>query len=129
MRFAMHYGFEMKFCNPNSGNEKGNVENKVGTLRRNLLVPEPIIKELNTLGTKLLEKCAIKNKQIHYKLKQPIDTLFEKEKKLMKAFNPIPFDTARYEKRKVNKFGLVEYSSCHYSASPSYVGEYIKLYY
>jgi transposase len=41
MRFSTHYGFSVKFCNPDSGNEKGNVENKVGTIRRNLFVPEP----------------------------------------------------------------------------------------
>jgi transposase len=37
LRFKIHYGFEVVFCNPASGNEKGNVENKVGYLRRNLL--------------------------------------------------------------------------------------------
>ena len=34
-RFAAHYGFQAKFCNPASGNEKGSVENKVGYFRRN----------------------------------------------------------------------------------------------
>jgi transposase len=29
-RFKAHYGFQAIFCNPNAGNEKGNVENKVG---------------------------------------------------------------------------------------------------
>ena len=42
-RFATHYGFEIKLCNPNSGHEKGNVENKVGTIRRNFFVPEPCL--------------------------------------------------------------------------------------
>lgn len=40
-RFKQHYGFSATFCNPNSGNEKGNVECKVGYHRRNLLVPIP----------------------------------------------------------------------------------------
>lgn len=40
-RFKEHYGFEAIFCNPGKGNEKGNVENKVGYLRRNILVPVP----------------------------------------------------------------------------------------
>lgn len=34
-RFQCHYRFEAIFCNPNSGNEKGNVENKCGYSRRN----------------------------------------------------------------------------------------------
>ncbi|GAW27811.1 hypothetical protein ULO1_03810 [Carboxydocella sp. ULO1] len=37
-RFALHYGFECNFCNPNSGHEKGSVENKVGYHRRNFFV-------------------------------------------------------------------------------------------
>ena len=32
----MHQGFNSNFCNPNSGNEKGLVENKVDFYRRNL---------------------------------------------------------------------------------------------
>ena len=35
MRFTMHHRFKAEFCNPDSPNEKGNVENKVGYLRRN----------------------------------------------------------------------------------------------
>ena len=30
LRFKCHYGFDVTFCNPYSGHEKGNVENKVG---------------------------------------------------------------------------------------------------
>ena len=37
--FVAHYRLEVRFCNPYSGNEKGSVENAVGFLRRNLMVP------------------------------------------------------------------------------------------
>ena len=40
-QFRAHYRFESRYCNPYSGNEKGSVENAVGFLRRNLLVPVP----------------------------------------------------------------------------------------
>lgn len=39
--FCAHHGFEARFCNPYSGHEKGSVENAVGFVRRNLMVPEP----------------------------------------------------------------------------------------
>ena len=45
-RFRLHYGFEARFCNPNSGNENGNVENKVGFIRRNYMVPAPKVGDL-----------------------------------------------------------------------------------
>ena len=38
-RFRLHYGFEATFTNPYAGQEKGSVENAVGTFRRNRLVP------------------------------------------------------------------------------------------
>jgi len=126
-RFSMHYGFNIKFCNPNSGNEKGNVENKVGTIRRNLFVPEPIIKELDSFNQKLLEDCDDLNKEDHYRLKEPKTLLFEQEKELMVPVSKIPFDTAKYETRKVNKYGLVEFSGCRYSASPRYIGQFVNL--
>ena len=40
-QFKGHYRFESRYCDPYSGNEKGSVENAVGFLRRNLLVPVP----------------------------------------------------------------------------------------
>ena len=43
LRFAEHFGFEVAICNPGAGNEKGNVENKIGYHRRNFLVPVPSV--------------------------------------------------------------------------------------
>ena len=126
-RFATHYGFAIKFCNPNSGNEKGNVERMVGTIRRNLFVPEPKITDLNSYNQHLLGKCLKLNQEKHYIHKVPKEQLFEAEKALMVSINPVPFDTAKYETRKVNKYGLVEYAKCRYSVSPKYVGQYVML--
>ena len=127
MRFATHYGFSIKLCNPDSGHEKGNVENKVGTLRRNLFVPEPTIDNLEDFNARLLKECEARHKKTHYRLKKPIEKLFESEKALMIPLNKIIFDTSKYETRKVNKYGLIEFSGCRYSASPKYVGQSVTL--
>jgi len=127
MRFSTHYGFHVKFCNPDSGNEKGNVENKVGTIRRNLFVPEPDITDLDSFNAGLLKKCLERNKEVHYRFKEPIEKLFEQEKSLMIPVSKVPFDTAKYETRKVNKYGLIDYSSHRYSVSPKYVGQSVIL--
>lgn len=57
MRFCMHHRFKAVFCNPDSPHEKGNVENKVGYLRRNYLLPPPLIEDLDAFNIKLLEMC------------------------------------------------------------------------
>lgn len=53
-----HYRFESRYCNPYSGNEKGSVENAVGFLRRNLLVPVPSFGGLAELNAFLERGCA-----------------------------------------------------------------------
>ena len=55
-RFCEHYRFKPVFMNPESGWEKGSVENKVGYLRRNELVPIPEFKSLPDKNTELLAR-------------------------------------------------------------------------
>ena len=56
-RFMLHYRFQADFCNPASGNEKGNVENKVGYSRRNFFVPVPTITSFEEFNQELWKKC------------------------------------------------------------------------
>ena len=56
-RFAQHYRFKPVFMNPASGWEKGNVENKVGYIRNNLLVPTPRFKSLSEFNEKAFNMC------------------------------------------------------------------------
>ncbi len=52
------YRFESHYCNPHSGNEKGSVENAVGFLRRNPLVPVPSFSSMAELDRHLADGCA-----------------------------------------------------------------------
>ena len=56
-RFREHYRFQAVFMNPGEGHEKGNVENKVGYHRRNLLVPIPRFLNLPDFNRQLLKMC------------------------------------------------------------------------
>ena len=55
--FVAHYRLEVRFCNPYSGNEKGSVENAVGFLRRNLMVPPMHAESYGQLSRFMLERC------------------------------------------------------------------------
>ena len=79
-RFMLHYRFQADFCNPASGNEKGNVENKVGYSRRNAFVPVPVITSFEEFNEQLLEWCEKDADRLHYKHKVPIRELFRREK-------------------------------------------------
>ena len=65
-RFTAHFGFDFVFCNPNAGHEKGTVENKVGAIGRELLVPLPQIWNLKTFNEKLLSRCMARSDKHRY---------------------------------------------------------------
>lgn len=118
-RFKMHYGFEARFCNPYAGYEKGNVESKVGEIRRDLFVPVPEIDDVMQYNAELLDKHKIKASEYHYKKHIKISDLFEEDKK---AFLPLPihpFNVCRYETFKADGYGNVCIDGKHhYSTRP-----------
>ena len=66
-RFRAQYGFRVSFCNPDAGYEKGNVENKIGTERRNIFVPVPTYQTIEEFNKTLLPEHEKKASEIHYK--------------------------------------------------------------
>ncbi|WP_127589296.1 IS21 family transposase [Paenibacillus koleovorans] len=118
-RFQAHFGFEVTFCNPASGHEKGNVENKVGYVRRNYFVPLPSAPSLVEWNTELLHLCDLDNLREHYKKETPICELFEADRR---AFRPLPrlsFEACRYEHLKTNGYGKFVLDGKHtYTSSP-----------
>lgn len=118
--FSEHYRFKAVFCNPESGNEKGNVENKVGYHRRNLLVPVPNFHSLAEFNRKLLEECDLDHEREHYDKETYISELFAKDKTAFLPLPSVPFDTACYTTARTDKYGKFTLNNGRhrYSASP-----------
>jgi len=127
LRYSTHFGFDAVFCNPNSGHEKGNVENKVGYFRNNIFIPELELINLQELNRKILIECDEDNEKSHYELKSSQKELLETEKVLMSDLPLEPFDSSKAENRRVDKYGHIVYETNHYSVSPSYVGEQVRV--
>lgn len=120
-RFQAHFGFEVTFCNPASGHEKGNVENKVGYARRNYFVPLPSAPSLLEWNAELFQVCELDNAREHYKKDEPICTLFEADRKSLLPLPKLEFEACRYEHVKTNGYGKFVLGGCHtYSSSPMY---------
>lgn len=66
-RFRAHYGFQIRFCNPYAGYEKGNVENKAGTTWRSLFVPVPTYHDIEEYNRALLDQHKKKASEARYK--------------------------------------------------------------
>jgi transposase len=120
MRFTMHHRFKADFCNPDSAKEKGNVENKVGYIRRNFLLPPPAINDLEGFNRELLERCTVDLERGHYVKEEQISRLFIAEKD---ALIPLPRERFRVfalEKVKADDYSFIRFDNRRYSTSPEY---------
>lgn len=94
-RFKEHYGFKAVFMNPDEGHEKGNVENKVGYLRRNYLVPVPRFHDLMIYNLELLDRLDGDQDRPHYYKQLKISELFKADKAALMPMPYVRFDTDR----------------------------------
>ncbi|TVX94897.1 IS21 family transposase [Cohnella terricola] len=123
LRFKAHYGFQLTFCNPYAGHEKGNVENKVGYMRRNLFVPLPTVTDVQAFNRELLERCETDWQREHYKKGAPIDLLFEDDKRVFLYLPKTPFGACRYTRVKTDGYGKFLVDGKHfYSSAPEWAG-------
>jgi hypothetical protein len=120
MRFTMHHRFRAEFCNPDSPNEKGNVENKVGYIRRNYLLPPPKIDNLEEFNRDLLKKCMEDLKREHYMKKEQIIDLFTAEQAELIPLPRERFKVFTLEKVKTDKYSFIHFDKNQYSTSPEY---------
>ncbi len=125
-RFMNHYGFKAEFCNPASGNEKGNVENKVGYTRRNFFVPIPTITSFDDFNEKLLSQCEKDSEREHYKHKVTIQSLWQEEKQQLSPLPPHDYPVFRFETLKVSKTGFLTIETNKYGISPELNGETVQ---
>lgn len=122
LRFKCHYGFSVSFCNPASGNEKGNVENKVGYIRRNFLVPMPTVGDLSAWNETLLDRCEEDFERPHYKKQRSIGELFAADRKALAPLPEKPFNAERYLKVRTDGYGKFCLDGCHWYATAPEMG-------
>jgi hypothetical protein len=129
-RFKLHYRFEADFCNPASGNEKGNVENKVGYSRRNFFVPVPVIEDFDSFNEQLWKLCEEDMDRPHYITQTSQKELWEEERKKLLTLPPNEYKVFRYEAVNINNYGFVSVDKNKYGISPELCGKtaYVKIF-
>lgn len=130
-RFCEHYRIKPVFMNPGSGWEKGNVENKVGYLRRNELVPVPRFQSLKEENKHLLSRCYLDMEREHYDddSGRLISERFVEDRAGLLPLPSVPFDTAQYTSVRTDKYGrfTLDAGKHRYSASPAYCEDTVNL--
>lgn len=120
--FKLHYRCQARYCNPYSGNEKGNVENAVGFLRRNLMVPEPVAASVAGFNQVLLERCDQLAPATHWRKAVPVGQLFAQDVAASLALPGVGFDPVRYESRTADKTGNLLVEGNTYAAGAVFHG-------
>lgn len=108
-----HYGmFDLRFCSPGKGNEKGHVENLVKYAQRTFLCPLVACRDLEALNAQLLVRCKSDlSRTIGDTTRQ---ALLAQCQEVMAPL-PEPFRASKSASTIANKFSCVRYENCQYS--------------
>lgn len=119
----LHYRFEAVFCNAGKGNEKGNVENKVGYSHRNWLLPYPEVTSYEQLTEELYRRALTDMQRNHYEKGRPIAALWEEDQKALLPLPTVPFEPVRLATARINKYGQFHCGDEVYALPSAPVGE------
>lgn len=117
-RFRAYYRCESRHRDPYSGNEKGSVENAVGFLRRNLLVPVPEAPSIDELNEVLEGGCDRIDAQSRNREGKATVEAFREDLTGMLAPPGVAFDAAGWDSAKADKRGYVRVDGNLYCAGP-----------
>jgi transposase len=125
-KFKAYYSFIARFCNADSGNEKGGVEGLVGFARRNYMVPVPEAESLEELNEKLLAECLSYGSHKMAGRSESVADLFEGEKDHLLDQPNIAFSNTRPGDARVDKYATVTVDKNRYSVPWKYAGRRLK---
>jgi transposase len=122
-----HYLFEAHYCTPGQGHEKGGVENDVGYIRRNALVPLPEVASFEELNALLRRSCLEMTHHQQRGQTAPIAQLWEQEKPLLFPLPKTPYRACRTKMVKVNPYAQIVFETNRYSVPAEYVKQTLTL--
>lgn len=113
--FRSHWKFQAAFCNPGEAQEKGGVENEVGTFRRNHWVPVPKAADLAELNAQLLQACREDEARVIAGHEQTVGSAMLTERAHLLPLADEDFDIVEMSFPTVSKLGWVKVRTNAYS--------------
>jgi NDP-sugar pyrophosphorylase family protein len=120
--FRSHFLFEVDYCTPGKGQEKGGVENLVGYVRRNFFVPIPVVEDFHALNAYLVE-CCERDSRERIRWGKTVHELWLEEKEKLRPLPEKMPEACVLATAKVNRRQMVRFASNWYSVPPQYVGK------
>ena len=125
-KFKAYYSFDARFCNPDSGHEKGGVEGLVGVARRNYMVPIPEAKSLDDLNEKILHQCVAYGNHKIAGRDRKVNELYEDEKPHLMGLPAEAFSNVHTCNGRADKYATVIVDKNRYSVPSRYAGFRVK---
>jgi len=121
-KFRAYYSFDARFCNPDSGHEKGGVEGLVGFARRNYMVPFPEAASLEELNEKVLRQCVSYGSHKIAGRDRTVNELYEQEKAHLLSLPEAAFSNVQTSSGRADKYATVIVDKNRYSVPSRYAG-------
>jgi len=125
--FRSYYLFESRYCTPGQGHEKGGVENDVGYVRRNFLVPIPEVDTYEELNEHLRQACLQDTVRRMRGQTQSIAELWESEKSQLLPLPTSDYRACSSQPVKVNPYSQVVFETNRYSVPVAYAQKQLVL--
>jgi len=128
VRFATHNGFRPDFCGGADPESKGLVENLVGYVKSDLMIPEELsVGDLAVANAKGRAWCVEVNAQVHSEIcAVPAERLVE-ERPLLGVLPSLRARIGKLEVRKVDRLGCVRFGSARYSVPIRHIGKHVEV--
>ena len=125
LKLSIYYGYQYRFCNAYSGNEKGRVERTVEYLRRKAFSKRLEFSSIEEANKYLKEVCDTLNNKERKSLehKTAFEMLEEEREYLMPSLPS--FDCSIARNYRVNKYSAINVDSCFYSVPDNYVDKIV----
>jgi len=128
VRFATHYGFRPDFCEGQDPESKGLVENLVGYVKSDLMIPaELTVTDLAVANAAGKLWCAEVNGAVHSEIAAVPAERLVSERQLL---GPLPSLRAQIGKlviRKVDRLSCIRFGSARYSVPTRYIGKQVEV--
>jgi transposase len=128
VRFATHYGFRPDFCEGADPESKGLVENLVGYVKSDLMIPEQLtVADLAAANAKGWAWCVEVNAHVHSETAAvPAERLIT-EQKVLGLLPSLRAQIGKIVIRKVDRLSCVRFGSARYSVPNEHVGAAVEL--
>ncbi|WP_348981348.1 IS21 family transposase [Bacillus sp. DNRA2] len=127
LKISLYYGFHYRFCNVRRGNEKGHVERSVEVVRRKAFAFRDTFESIEEANQYLYQVCIKLNRKPQpSQQNQTAEMMIQQEQEKFLPL-PHPFDAARIQNVRVDKYSTVVIDQNHYSVPDQLVGALVKV--